>query len=141
MNRLHGKCSRLRRGKMNSALSLACHTAMQMLAAFFTYLLWGSVHLLIHESGHVMAALVVGSRIKQVGISKLGPFVRRESARTPLRNVIVALAGPGINILTWAVFLVFRLPHAWIALAFGLLNLLPLPNSDSMKSISYMRHP
>jgi Zn-dependent protease len=124
---------------MNSLLSVVSHGAIQTLASFATDFLWGSLHIVIHESGHLLAALMVGSRIKQVGMSKLGPFVRRESARTPLRNAIVALAGPGINILTWAVFLVFRLPHAWIALVLGLLNLLPLPNSDSMKSISYMR--
>jgi Zn-dependent protease len=112
---------------------------MQMIDALTVDFLWGSLHILIHEAGHVFAALMVGSRIKQVGISKAGPFVRRESARTPLRNALVALAGPGINILTWAVFFAMGLPHPWIPLALGLMNLLPLPNSDSMKSVSYMR--
>ena len=126
---------------MSSLLSVVSHGAIQTLAAFVTDFLWGSLHIVIHESGHMLAALMVGSRIKQVGISKLGPFVRRESARTPLRNAIVALAGPGINILTWGAFLVFGLPHAWIALALGLMNLLPLPNSDLLKSLSYMQRP
>lgn len=124
---------------MSSLLSVVSHGAIQTLAAFATDFLWGSLHMLIHESGHMLAALMVGSRIKQVGISKIGPFVRRESARTPLRNAIVALAGPGINVLSWAVFLLFGLPHPWIALVLGLLNLLPLPNSDLMKSLSYMQ--
>lgn len=124
---------------MNSLLTVAYHGATQTLAALFTNFLWGSLHILIHESGHMLAALMVGSRIKQVGISRLGPFVRRAPARTPLRNAIVALAGPGINILTWAIFLAVGLPHAWVALALGLMNLLPLPNSDLMKSVSYMR--
>ena len=126
---------------MISLLGGVYHGAIQPLGAFVTDFLWGSLHIVIHESGHMLAALMVGSRIKQVGISKLGPFVRRESARTPLRNAIVALAGPGINILTWVVFLVFGLPHAWIALALGLMNLLPLPNSDLLKSLSYMQRP
>ena len=126
---------------MSSLLSVVSHGAIQTLAAFVTDFLWGSLHIVIHESGHMLAALMVGSRIKQVGISKLGPYVRRESARTPLRNAIVALAGPGINILTWGAFLVFGLPHAWIALALGLMNLLPLPNSDLLKSLSYMQRP
>ena len=117
----------------------AYHGAIQLLAALTADFLWGSLHIVIHESGHMLAAVMVGSRIKQVGISKAGPFVRRESARTPLRNAIVALAGPGINILTWAIFMAFRLPHAWIALVLGLMNLLPLPNSDLLKSLSYMQ--
>jgi hypothetical protein len=141
MIRFHSEGSFLRRRKMSSLLSVVSHGAIQTLAAFVTDFLWGSLHIVIHESGHMLAALMVGSRIKQVGISKLGPFVRRESARTPLRNAMVALAGPGINILTWAAFLVFGLPHAWIALALGLMNLLPLPNSDLLKSLSYMQRP
>ena len=139
MNRSQSESTVLVRRKMNSLLSFASHTALAMLVTFVTDVLWGSLHVVIHESGHVLAALMVGSRIKQVGISKVGPFVRRESARTPLRNAIVALAGPGINILTWGAFLVFGLPHAWIALALGLINLLPLPNSDLLKSLSYMQ--
>src|ERR1700679_842093 len=113
----------------------AFHGAIQLLGALTVDFLWGSLHIAIHESGHMLAAVMVGSRIKQVGISKVGPFVRRTSARTPLRNAIVALAGPGINILTFVVFLAFRLPHAWIALALGLMNLLPLPNSDLLKGL------
>lgn len=139
MNCFHGECTVLRRRKMNSLVTVASHNAIQIAAALVTDFLWGSLHIMIHEGSHMLAALMVGSRIKQVGISKLGPFVRRESARTPLRNAIVALAGPAGNLLTWAVFMVFRLPHPWIALALGLINLLPLQNSDSMKSFSYMR--
>src|ERR1700722_13251855 len=111
MYHFHSECSFLTRRKMSSLLSVVSHGAIQTLAAFVTDFLWGSLHIVIHESGHMLAALMVGSRIKQVGISKLGPYVRRESARTPLRNAIVALAGPGINILTWGAFLVFGLPH------------------------------
>jgi len=48
---------------------------------------------------------------------------------------------PGINILKGVVFLAFCLSHAWIALAIGLIYLLPLPNSAFMKSLSYMHRP
>jgi Zn-dependent protease len=119
----------------------AYHGAIQLLGHLTADFLWGTLHILIHEGGHMLAAVTVGSRIKQVGISKAGPFVRRAPARTPLRNAIVALAGPGINILTWVVFLAFGLPDAWIALVLGLMNLLPLPNSDLLKSLSYLQRP
>jgi hypothetical protein len=118
---------------------MAIHEIGRTLATFMVLFLWGVLHMLIHEVGHVLAAWAVGSKILQVGMSRLGPFVRRTSARTPGRNAFVALSGPGINILTWAVFTVFGMPHAWIALYIGVLNLLPLRNSDFSKSLEYLR--
>jgi membrane-associated protease RseP (regulator of RpoE activity) len=115
------------------------HDAGEVGTQFMILLLWGILHMVIHEVGHVIAAWMVGSKVLEVGISKLGPFVRRTSAKTPARNAFVALAGPGINILTWAVFAIFSLPHAWVALYIGVLNLLPFPNSDFSKSMSYLR--
>jgi len=117
----------------------AIHETRRVLAAFVVLFLWGMLHMLIHEIGHVLAAWMVGSKVLQVGMSKLGPFVRRTSAKTPRRNAFVALAGPGINILTWAAFTILALPNAWVALYIGLLNLLPLPNSDFTKSMEYLK--
>lgn len=108
---------------------------------FVTYMLWGMLHIAIHEVGHVLAALMVGCKIKQVGISRLGPYVRRTSAKTPLANAFVALSGPGINLVTSAIFLVFHLSNAWIPFFIGILNLVPLPNSDLSKGIEYLRSP
>jgi len=118
---------------------LATYQIGRILAAFTVLFLWAVLHMAIHEIGHILAAWMVGSQIKQVSINILGPFVRRSSAKTPGRNAFVALAGPGINILTWLVFAIFHLPHAWIALYIGVLNLLPLPQSDFMKSVEYLR--
>jgi membrane-associated protease RseP (regulator of RpoE activity) len=123
---------------MISHLSVATHLTVRVLAATATNFAWGCLHMLIHETGHILAAWMVGSHIKQVGISFAGPYVRRTPARTPLRNIIVALAGPGINLLTCVVFLAFGLPHPWLAMAFGVMNLLPLPNSDFTKSFGYL---
>jgi membrane-associated protease RseP (regulator of RpoE activity) len=110
-----------------------------ILVAFAVLFLWAVLHMVIHEIGHILAAWMVGSRIKQVGIGILGPFVRRTPAKTPARNAFVALAGPGTNILTWLVFVICGLPHAWVALYIGVLNLLPLPHSDFLKSVEYLR--
>jgi hypothetical protein len=108
---------------------------------FVIYMLWGMLHIVIHEVGHVLAALMVGCRIKKIGFSRLGPYVRRTSAKSPLGNAFVALSGPGINILTSALFLLLGLPYAWIPFFIGMLNLAPLPNSDLWKSIQYLRAP
>jgi hypothetical protein len=106
---------------------------------FMILMLWGILHMVIHEVDHVLAAWMVGSKVLQVGMSRLGPFVRRTSAKTPGRNAFVALAGPGINLLTWVFFAILSLPHAWVALYIGVLNLLPLPNSDFSKGVGYLR--
>jgi membrane-associated protease RseP (regulator of RpoE activity) len=117
----------------------AIHACEKLFVELTVNLLWGGLHMTIHEIGHILAAWMVGSQIKQVGISKLGPFVRRTPAKAPWRNALVALAGPGINILTWAAFVAFGVSHAWIALCIGVVNLLPLPQSDLMKSLGYLR--
>jgi hypothetical protein len=117
----------------------AIHVTRGLAGQFTIDMLWGGFHLVIHEIGHILAAWMVGCQIKQVGISRLGPFVRRSSAKTPLANAFVALAGPGINILTSILFVVFNLPYAWIPFCIGVLNLLPVPNSDLSKSIQYLR--
>ena len=118
---------------------LAMHGGGRLLADMLVTVSWGCLHILLHEVGHVLAACVVGSRILQVGVSRIGPFVRRTPASTPLRNALVALAGPGMNLVTWFVFLFLAWPRAWIALALCLMNLLPLRNSDLNKARSYLR--
>lgn len=121
----------------------ASHPASLVIRALVTqfviYMLWGMLHIAIHEVGHVLAALMMGCQIKQVGISRLGPYVRRTSAKTALGNAFVALSGPGINLLAAALFWIFELPYPWIPLFIGLLNLLPVPNSDLSKGILYLR--
>jgi hypothetical protein len=117
----------------------AIHATRSLATQFTVDMLWGGFHMVVHELGHILAAWTVGCQIKQVGISKLGPYVRRTSAKTPLGNAFVALAGPGINILTSVAFFAFSLPYAWIPMFIGVLNLLPIPNSDLSKSIQYLR--
>jgi len=53
---------------MDSLVSVASHERMQMFAGVTTGFLWGSLHTLIHESGHVLAASMVGFQMKQVAI-------------------------------------------------------------------------
>lgn len=117
----------------------AIHVTRSLVVQFSINMLWGGFHLVMHEIGHILAAWMVGCQIKEVGISRLGPFVRRTSAKTPLGNAFVALAGPGINILTSILFVVFNLPYPWIPFCIGVLNLVPVPNSDLSKSIHYLR--
>lgn len=102
-------------------------------------LLLGIIHVVIHELGHILAALAVGSRIKAVGVNWRGPYVRRAPASSPIRNVIVALSGPFANLLTCLLMIALNIPHAWIAFFIGWVNLLPLPCSDLSNALKYIR--
>lgn len=101
-------------------------------------LLLGILHCVIHEIGHVIAAWMVGSKVKKVGIKWCGFYVRRTNT-TPVRNVFVALAGPTVNLLTWGVLAGSHSPHAWIAGLIGGFNLLPVPGSDLMRAVHYIQ--
>jgi hypothetical protein len=104
-----------------------------------TVMLLGLVHTLLHELGHVIAALLVGSKVKRAGISLRGLYVVRTAAATRWRNALAALGGPGINLLTWALLSIFHMPYAWVALCIGGFNLMPFPHSDLRKCLSYLR--
>lgn len=97
------------------------------------------IHLFIHEAGHALAAVSVGSKIKRVGVNKLGVYIVRAPASTGFKNALVALAGPAANLATWALMLSFHIDGALAPLVFGLANLLPFPHSDLMQAIHYLR--
>jgi len=102
-------------------------------------ILLGVMHMFIHETGHLVAALLVGSKIKRIGLDLRGPYVVRSPARTPLRNASVALAGPAVNLLTWAMFVGCHVHYAWVALFIGCFNLLPVKDSDLTKCLAYLK--
>jgi len=92
----------------------------------------GILAMLFHECGHLLAALVVGVRIKSVGMKwNKGLYTIREQG-TPVQNLIVAAAGPVTNILLvstapWAP--VFALANFCYAIA----NTLPIEGSDGYR--------
>jgi len=92
----------------------------------------GILAMLFHECGHLLAALVVGVRIKNVGMKwNKGLYTIREQG-TPVQNLIVAAAGPVTNILLiatahWAP--VFALANFCYAIA----NTLPIEGSDGYR--------
>jgi Zn-dependent protease len=99
----------------------------------------GVMHMFIHEFGHLIAALLVGSKIKRIGLDLRGLYVVRSPAKTPWRNAAVALAGPAVNLLTWAMLVTCHEHHAWVALFIGCFNLLPSKHSDLTKCLAYLK--
>lgn len=43
-----------------------------------------------HELGHIFFALVLGVRIRRIGIGWMGPYIKRADG-TPTENIIIAL--------------------------------------------------
>lgn len=101
-------------------------------------ILFGLAAMLLHEMGHMAAALALRVKIHQVGISRKGAYIRRE-AGTATQNFIITLAGPGTNL--WLALLFQHIsPHfALCNLVIGITNLLPLPASDGSRALELIR--
>jgi Zn-dependent protease len=63
----------------------------------FLAVLAGSV--VLHEAGHVLAAARLGGRIDEIILWPLGGLSRAGVPGRPLRDLVVALAGPFVNLL------------------------------------------
>jgi len=105
----------------------------------------GLLAILLHESAHVLAAGLLGVKVKGCGISWRGAYIRRE-AGTAIQNVAISLAGPVANLLcVGCIFLVSWLGRCVISFAFvslilGVHNLLPLPLTDGKRVLTLLRN-
>ena len=104
---------------------------MQVLAwfvPFFEGLGLGVVAMAFHEAGHLVAAPLVGIRIKTVGLKWKGLYTVRE-AGPPDKNMLVSLAGPCANL---ALLALWPLSHKFglANLCFAFFNILPIEGSD-----------
>lgn len=92
--------------------------------------------LLLHECGHLLAARILGVKVREMGVCLRGPYIRRESARTPLDEATIAMSGPMMNaLISAALWTVPGVGH-WLAiynLVLFISNLLPLPGSDGKR--------
>jgi stage IV sporulation protein FB len=99
---------------------------------FFTGLGLGVIAMILHECGHLAAALMLGVRVKDVGMKwNKGLYTVREQG-TVHQNLVIALAGPCVNLLlviTAPWFPVFSLANFCYALA----NMLPIEGSDGYR--------
>jgi Zn-dependent protease len=92
----------------------------------------GLLAMVLHECGHLAAAVALGVRVKRVGIQwNKGIFTVREQG-TVNQNLMIALAGPSVNLLLMAVepwFPMFSLANLCCVLA----NMLPIQGSDGFR--------
>jgi len=92
----------------------------------------------LHELAHVVAAIALGVRVKRVGISWRGPYIVREQG-TPLASFLIALAGPGLNLLLAFGFWSFAPRFGFINLLLGAYNLLPFRGLDGKNALAAIR--
>jgi len=97
----------------------------------------GLLAMVLHEGGHLLAALVLGIKIKSVGLRWKGMYTVRESG-PPAKNILVSLAGPFTNVLLmlcWPWLPTFGLANFCFALG----NLLPIEGSDGERAFRCWR--
>jgi Zn-dependent protease len=89
----------------------------------------GIIAMVLHEFGHLVTSLMVGIKVKSVGMCMKGMYIVRE-AGSPMKNLLVSLAGPLTNValilLFWHVSTTFTLANLCLAIC----NLAPVRGSD-----------
>jgi len=105
---------------------------MRLFLPFVNGMGLGLIAMALHECGHLAAAAMLGVRVKRVGIQwKKGFFTVRERG-TVRQNLLIALAGPFVNLLLLILqpwFPLFGVANFCCALA----NMLPIDGSDGFR--------
>jgi Zn-dependent protease len=89
----------------------------------------------LHECGHVVTSLMMGIRVKSIGLCMKGMYIVREKG-TPAKNLLISLAGPLTNVvlilLFWHVSPTFTLANLCLAIC----NLAPVKGSDGERALT-----
>jgi Zn-dependent protease len=98
--------------------------------------------LLLHEGGHILAAIFLGVPVREFGLHIAGAYIRRARAATLQDEVLIAVSGPLMNfclMLPLSFIPVLGPKLALCNLALGIVNLLPIPASDGMRIFRALR--
>jgi Zn-dependent protease len=95
----------------------------------------GIAAMVLHEFGHLATSLMVGIKVKSVGMCMKGMYIVRE-AGSPMKNLVVSLAGPLTNValilIFWHVSSTFTLANLCLAIC----NLAPVRGSDGDRALT-----
>lgn len=99
--------------------------------------------LLLHECGHLLAALASGVDVREIGLCLRGAYIKRKPAQAPTDEVAISLSGPLVNATIAAAL--WSAPGVWHWLAIYNLallttNLLPLPGTDGRRAFAALTH-
>ena len=94
---------------------------------------WGLLACLFHELGHVLMAAACGGQVRRLSLTAVGAelYLVYESPPSYGRDMLIALAGPAVNLVSGAIFLVcdLLLPGV-LSFGIGAFNLLPIQPLD-----------
>jgi Zn-dependent protease len=110
---------------------------MAILTSILITMLWGIPAMLLHEAGHIVAALWCGVKVKKVGLSRTGLYTVRE-AGPRWSNLGISLAGPLFNLCLAFAFKDVAPTFAWVNCVACVFNLLPIPNSDGSRILALL---
>jgi stage IV sporulation protein FB len=103
-------------------------------------LLLGS--LVFHEVGHLVAAKLAGVRVKAIGLCLKGAYIRRIDSRIACIELMIAVAGPAVNLLLFLLLRNDTALLAWVGelnLVLGISNLLPIRGLDGHRILTALR--
>lgn len=89
----------------------------------------------LHETGHLITSLMVGIKVKSVGLCMKGMYVVRE-AGTPAKNMAVSLAGPLMNVLLLILFWHTSETFCLANMCLAICNLAPIRGSDGDRALT-----
>jgi Zn-dependent protease len=98
-----------------------------------TFLL-GLAAMILHEFGHLVTSLMVGIRVKSVGLCMKGMYIVRE-AGTPMKNLLISLAGPLTNVALILIFWGHSRTFVLANLCLAICNLAPVKGSDGDRAL------
>jgi Zn-dependent protease len=110
---------------------------MAILTSILITMLWGIPAMLLHEAGHIVAALWCGVKVKKVGLSRTGLYTVRE-AGPRWSNLCISLAGPLFNLYLAIAFKDIAPTFSWVNYVACGFNLLPIPNSDGSRILALL---
>jgi Zn-dependent protease len=92
---------------------------------------FGLLAMAFHEAAHIVAALVLGIKVKKIGMAWKGMYTVREPG-PPKKNLLISLAGPLMNLallVFWPWSQIFGMANVVCVVA----NILPVNGSDGAR--------
>lgn len=111
---------------------------MSAILSMLYFMALGIPAMLLHESGHIVTAVLCGVKVKKVGISRTGLYTIRE-AGPKWANLCVSFAGPLANLLLFVALRNVLPAFALVNLIACVYNLLPIPNSDGKRILALLQ--
>jgi stage IV sporulation protein FB len=110
---------------------------MALVYGVLLIMLLGIPATVLHELGHILAALMCGVKVKKIGLSRVGLYTVREPGPR-WANLCVSAAGPLFNLLLAVTLREAAPTFAWVNLMACAYNLLPIPNSDGRRILALL---